>query len=71
MSNIFKTSKPPKPDQDLLAQQKMEEKRAEADRIRALQDQLSVETRLRNRQFGIRSLLGSLGTSLKSLLGSG
>ena len=48
-----------------------EEGRAEADRLRATQDQLRTETRTRSSgRFGLRSLLGGFGKGgLISLLG--
>jgi hypothetical protein len=54
---------------DQLAQQ--ESDRAEAGRISSIQSQLAQETVFRNRGFGLRSLLGPLGSAKTSLLGSG
>jgi hypothetical protein len=87
MGSLFKTPKPPRAaaprvlnspivnpavDPTVLAFQKAGQQRAEGDRIKALQDQLALETRYRNRRFGLRSLLGPFGRpALKSLLGSG
>jgi hypothetical protein len=51
-----------------VQQRKDEQARAEADRIKALQEQLQGETQLRSGAFGLRSLLGR--GSLGSLLGS-
>lgn len=49
-----------------------EQKQAEADKLRATQSQLTVETSQRSNRYGTRSLLGQLGPeSLRSLLGSG
>lgn len=69
MASLFK---PDVPQQDpaVAAQQKQEQERAAASSLRATQDQLSVETNLRSRNRGIRSLLGSFGGA-SSLLGSG
>jgi hypothetical protein len=51
-------------------QQADEQARAQRANISATQDQLRVETLLRGRQFGIRSLVGAFGSG-RSLLGSG
>ena len=69
MAQLFK---PDVPQQDpaVAQQQKLEQERASAARDRATQDQLTLETNLRSRNRGIRSLLGSFGGAT-SLLGSG
>jgi hypothetical protein len=51
-------------------QQRDEQARAEAARLRETQDQLRQETRIRLRGSGVRSLLGSFGSGT-STLGSG
>lgn len=76
MSKIFSTPKVPQApfeDPGISALRNQEEQRAEQDRTNAIQDNLRVETRLRNRRFGLRSLLGPLGgnRSFRSLLGAG
>ena len=76
MAKLFKTpSAPAAPTEDpqVAALRNSEQQRAEADRTRSTQEQLQLETRLRNRRFGLRSLLGPLagGNRLRSLLGSG
>ena len=48
-----------------------EQQRSERDRIAAIQRQLSQETAFRARGYGIRSLLGSLGSGRRSVLGAG
>jgi hypothetical protein len=70
MASLFK---PDVPQQDpaVAQQQKDEQARAEASRIRETQDQLQTETQLRGRRNGIRSLLGSFGAGGTSLLGAG
>jgi hypothetical protein len=58
-------------DPAIKAMRDREQARAEGDRTNAIQDNLRLETRLRNRRFGLRSLLGPLGgTRARSLLGS-
>ena len=57
-------------DPQVAQQQKDEQARAEAARISATQDQLSLETNLRGRNRGIRSLTGSFSSG-GSFLGSG
>ena len=80
MSKIFKSSSQAsqvpaeaKEDPELTRLREQEKARAEADRTRATQDQLSLETRMRNRTRGMRSLFGVLGSGNRttSLLGSG
>jgi hypothetical protein len=62
----------PTPDPATTALFNQQQARAEADRVRATQQQLDVETRIRGQSFGLRSLLGPLGGgSLRSFLGSG
>lgn len=69
MASLFK---PDVPQQDPAVKQQQEEerRRAEAAATRATQDQLTLETNLRGRNRGIRSLLGSFGGAT-SLLGAG
>lgn len=51
---------------------RQEQARADADRTTATQQQLSLETRMRGRMGGLRSLLGPLGGQrFRSLLGAG
>ena len=72
--SIFKSPKPIQEDPNVTRLRNEEQKRAEDERIRSTQDLLRVETRLRNRQFGLRSLLGPLagaGNRIRSLLGAG
>jgi hypothetical protein len=59
--------------EDVNAQRlrQQEQQRAEEDKIKATQDQLGVETRLRNRRFGVRSLFDTGASSLRSYLGAG
>jgi hypothetical protein len=73
MAKLLSSPKLPQEDPKVKALRDQEEARAELDRTRATQDQLSLETRLRNRSFGLRSLFGSLtgGNRVKSLLGAG
>ncbi len=63
----------PAEDPAIAEQNRIERERAEADRLKATQDQLTVETRSMNARFGKRSLLsaGQGGFSTRSLLGSG
>jgi hypothetical protein len=71
---MFKAPKPPQEDPKTKALREAELVRSEADRIAALQDQLGTETRIRNRSFGLRSLLGPLAGGnrfVRSLLGTG
>ena len=70
MSSLFSTPSTPSEDPSARALRDAEQRRAERDRIQATQDQLSLETRLRNRSGGIASLFGSR-RGLTSLLGSG
>ena len=69
MASLFK---PDVPQQNpaVPKQQQDEQDRAEAARTRATQDQLTTETLLRNRNRGVRSLLGSF-SGLGNTLGSG
>jgi hypothetical protein len=69
MTSLF-TPDVPQQTPAVAKQQQDEQQRAEASRISATQDQLRVETLLRGRGNGIRSLLGSFGSG-SSLLGSG
>lgn len=61
----------PKEDPAVKAQRDAAEARAQAERVRAIQDQLVAETAIRRRTSGMSSLLGSYGTSSTSLLGAG
>jgi hypothetical protein len=70
MSNLFKSPPPPSEDPSVTAARNREQARAEADKIEQTQDQLKIETRLRNRSGGVRGLLGA-GSGLTSLLGKG
>jgi hypothetical protein len=69
MASLFK---PDVPQQDpaVAQQQTDEQNRAKAANTRATQDQLRLETNLRSRDRGARSLLGSFG-SFGNTLGSG
>lgn len=67
---IFKP-KAPAEDPNVKAARDAEQQRAEADRDRATMDQLGAETTRRRGLFGIRSLLGPLGGTGRSWLGSG
>jgi hypothetical protein len=69
MTSLF-TPDVPQPDPAVAKQQRDEQARAQRANINATQDQLRVETLLRGRQFGVRSLLGSFGSG-SSILGSG
>jgi hypothetical protein len=61
----------PQEDPEVARLRELEQQRAEADRIKATQDQLRVETQLTNNQ-GIASLRGlSRRRGLTSLLGAG
>lgn len=73
MGALLKSPKGPAEDPQIKALRDQEQIRAEADKTRATQEQLSVETRLRNKSFGLRSLLGPLmgGNRIRSLLGAG
>ena len=51
--------------------QKAEEERAKQAKIEETQDQLRIQTQLRNRRSGIRGLLFGGANPLTSLLGSG
>lgn len=68
MSELFKPEVP-RQDPAVAKQQQDEQARADAANLRATQDQLSVETLLRSRRNGVRSLLGSFGSG-NSFLGS-
>jgi hypothetical protein len=59
----------PPEDPSIKARREAEQQRAEQDRIRATQEQLSLETKQRNRKFGVRSLFGTPTRTTK--LGSG
>lgn len=48
-----------------------EQRRTARDRLAAIQRQLLLETTSLNRGYGLRSLIGSFGSSRNSLLGSG
>lgn len=67
--NMFKSSVP-KEDPKVKQLREAEQQRAEDDRIKATQDQLRTETRLRR---GNQSLFGlfSAARSVRSLLGAG
>jgi hypothetical protein len=69
MTSLFK---PDVPQQNpaVAKQQQDEQDRAEAARTRATQGQLTLETNLRGRDRGVRSLLGSFG-GFGNTLGSG
>jgi hypothetical protein len=54
--------------EDLAAGEILPEER---DRVSAIQRQLAQETLFRNRNYGLRSLLGAFGGGKTSLLGSG
>lgn len=69
MASLFAPD-PPQQDPSVARQQEEERRRAEAANQRATQDQLTLETNMRNRNRGSRSLLGSFN-GLTSLLGSG
>lgn len=61
-------------DPKITALRNSEIRQAEQDRIRALQDQLSTETRFRGNRFGFRSFAGSMtsgASRIRSLLGAG
>jgi hypothetical protein len=68
MASLFQPDVP-QPNPVVAKLQADEQARAEAARTRAVQDQLTQETLLRGRRFGIRSLLGAFGPT--STLGSG
>ncbi len=72
MAALFSTPKIPQEDPETKALREAEQKRAEEDRLKTIQDQLRGE-QTRSGAFGLRSLLGPLGTggALRSLLGSG
>lgn len=63
----------PQEDPALKAQRLAASERAEQERIRAIQEQLTMETTQRSTGSGLRSLLGSFRTSggRASLLGAG
>jgi hypothetical protein len=69
MTSLFQPDVP-QADPAVAKQQRDEQARAQAANTRATQDQLTQETLLRGRQFGIRSLLGAFGSG-SSPLGSG
>lgn len=66
----MKSSSPPKEDPAIKAKRDAAEIRAEAERIRAIQDQLKVESSMRKRSSGMASLMGPYSGST-SLLGAG
>jgi hypothetical protein len=72
MASLFKPEVP-KQDPAVARQQEDEQRRAEAARLAATQEQLGLETRVRSRNRGIRSLVNSFEPtgSGGSLLGSG
>lgn len=76
MSGIFKSifggdEDKPKEDPSVTLQRQLAEQRAQADRIRSAQSQLSVETETkRSDELGARSLLGPMGV-LTTRLGAG
>jgi hypothetical protein len=63
----------PAEDPEIVRLRQEEARRAEEDRIRAIQEQLRLETLLRGPSRGVRSLVGAFDSSgfLKSVLGSG
>ncbi len=64
--------KPPKEDPAVAELRKREQKRAEIEKVKALQVQLGEETLQRSGGLGIRSTLGPLGLGRgRSLLGGG
>ena len=71
MASLFKPDIPQE-DPETKRLREAEQKRAEEDRIKTLQEQLRGEQD-RSGAFGLRSLLGPLGSggALRSLLGSG
>lgn len=69
MTDLFKLDVPQQTPA-VAKQQTDEQARAAAANTRATQEQLTVETLLRGRGRGVRSLLGSFGSG-GSLLGSG
>jgi len=73
MGKLLKIPEGPQEDPQTKALREQERRRAEEDKTRAAQEQLSLESRIRGRQFGFRSLLGGLtgGPRLNSLLGAG
>jgi hypothetical protein len=73
MGKLFSAPKTPQEDPQITALRNAEQKRAEDDRLRATQDQLRLETRIRNNTFGLRSLFGSLTSNraARSLFGAG
>lgn len=76
MASAFKAPKAPAAQQEDPAIKRLrdqEQARAEDARTNSIQGNLRLETRLRNRRFGLRSLLGPLGgarSGVRSLLGS-
>lgn len=68
MTSLF-VPEVPQRDPKVALQQRDEQRRAEAARLSATQDQLVQETKLRGRASGLRSLLGSFGSG-GSYLGS-
>jgi hypothetical protein len=79
LASLFGTPRvaaPPQEDPSVKAARDAEAARAAADKTKATQQQLGLETQQRNTGFGVRSLLGVLGSGsgrggLSSLLGSG
>ncbi|MGY4351227.1 hypothetical protein ACVWXM_007720 [Bradyrhizobium sp. GM7.3] len=61
MASLFK---PEVPQQDpaVRVQQEQEQQRAAAANTKATQTQLALETNIRNRRNGIRSLIGAFGS---------
>jgi hypothetical protein len=66
MASLF-TPDVPQQDPTVAKQQRDEQARAEAARLRETQDQLRQETRIRLRGSGVRSLLGSFGSGTSTL----
>jgi hypothetical protein len=81
VSSLFKPDIPQE-DPEIARQRKLEQERAERDRIKAIQEQLRFQTEQRSGGFGLRSLLSprsggggaapavGLGGLLGTLLGS-
>jgi hypothetical protein len=62
----------PQEDPNIALQRQREQQRAEDDKTKSTQEQLAVETRLRNRRYGVRSLFDLGGSAPKpDYLGSG
>lgn len=72
MAALFDPPEIPQEDPETKALRQAEQKRAEEDRVKTLQDNLRGD-QTRSGAFGLRSLLGPLGSggALRSLLGSG